>query len=108
MPPVSDLLIYGDTVRSPELRHEVPLPIPDPFLYLERDGRKVVAIHALEIPRIRQQTSLEILPNERLGVDELVATGKNEHEIGVEVALRACREIGIERAAVPASFPLEL
>ena len=25
---VPDVLIYGDTIRSPELRHEVPVPIP--------------------------------------------------------------------------------
>jgi Xaa-Pro aminopeptidase len=105
---VADLLIYGDTVRSPELRHEVPLAVPDPFLYLERNGRRVVAIHSLEIPRVRAETKLEILPTETLGADELVAAGKDEHEIAVEVALRACREIGIERAAVPATFPLEL
>ena len=30
-----DVLIVGDTVRSPELRHEVPLSVPDPFLYAE-------------------------------------------------------------------------
>ena len=28
-----DVLIYGDTMRLPELRHEVPVPIPDVFLY---------------------------------------------------------------------------
>ena len=33
-----DVLIFADTFRSPELRHEVPLGIPDPFLYVERDG----------------------------------------------------------------------
>ena len=48
-----DVLIYGDTLRSPELRHEVAVPIPDPFLYAERDGRRVVAIHSLEVPRVR-------------------------------------------------------
>jgi len=103
-----DVLIYGDTVRSPELRHEVPLPIPDPFLYAERDGRKVVAIHSLEIPRVRDQTSLEIIANEQLGADELVKAGRNEHEVVVELALRACREIGIQAAVVPASFPVEV
>jgi Xaa-Pro aminopeptidase len=103
-----DVLIYGDTVRSPELRHEVPLPIPDPFLYLERDGRRVVAIHSLEIPRVQEQTTLEIVANEKLGADELVAAGKNEHEVTMEIALRACHEVGIERAAVPATFPIEL
>ena len=30
--------MFADTFRSPELRHEVPLGIPDPFLYAERDG----------------------------------------------------------------------
>src|SRR2546421_1378745 len=108
MPRVPDVLVFGDTVRSPELRHEVPLAIPDPFLYLERDGRPAVAIHSLEIPRLRESTSLEILPNEKLGADELVAAGKSEHEVVVELALRACREAGIERAAVPAAFPIEL
>ena len=108
MPRVPDVLVFGDTVRSPDLRHEVPLAIPDPFLYLERDGRRAVAIHSLEIPRLRESTSLEILSNEQLGADELVAAGKSEHEVVVELALRACREVGIERAAVPAAFPIEL
>ena len=34
-----DLLLYGDTVRNPALRHEVPIAIMDPFLYAEVDGR---------------------------------------------------------------------
>ena len=102
-----DVLIYGDTIRSPELRHEVPLAIPDPFLYLERDGRRVVAIHSLEIPRVREHAHLEILPTARLGEDELLAAGKPEREITLELALRACRQLGIERAAVPPTFPVE-
>jgi len=104
---VPDVLIYGDTIRSPELRHEVPLAIPDPFLYLERDGRRVVAIHQLEIPRLREHAHLEILPTVKLGEDELLAAGKPEREITLELALRACRQLGIERAAVPPTFPVE-
>ncbi|MGN6869723.1 MAG: hypothetical protein ACTHMY_15125 [Solirubrobacteraceae bacterium] len=37
-----NVLIWGDTESSPELRHEVPVDIGDPFLYLESDGRRVV------------------------------------------------------------------
>ena len=102
-----DVLIYGDTVRSPELRHEVPLAIPDAFLYLERDGRRVVAVHSLEVPRLRGQAGLEILPTATLGEDELIAAGKREPEITLELALRACREVGIQHAVVPPSFPVE-
>ncbi len=102
-----DLLIHGDTVRSPELRHEVPVPIPDAFLYAEKGDRRVVILHSLEIPRVREEApQLEIVPLEQLGTDELFAQGKQAWEIELEVALRACRELGIEQATVPPSFPV--
>jgi Xaa-Pro aminopeptidase len=104
---VPDVLIYGDTVRSPELRHEVPVAIPDGFLYAEKDGRRTVIIHSLEIPRVREEApQLEITPIEDLGSDELYSQGKQGWEIELELALRACRELGIERATVPATFPV--
>jgi Xaa-Pro aminopeptidase len=104
---VPDLLIHGDTVRSPELRHEVPVPIPDAFLYAEKGDRRVVILHSLEIPRVREEApQLEIVPLEQLGTDELFAQGKQAWEIELEVAVRACRELGIEQATVPPSFPV--
>jgi Xaa-Pro aminopeptidase len=104
---VPDVLIHGDTMRSPELRHEVPVPIPDPFLLAEKDGRRVVVLHSLEIPRVREDApQLEILPLEQFGLDELYAQGLKGWEIELEVAVRACRELGIEQAVVPPSFPL--
>jgi Xaa-Pro aminopeptidase len=103
---VPDVLIRGDTVRSPELRHEVPLVIADAFLYAEKDGRRAVIIHSLEI-RVRESApELEIVPIEQLGSDELYAAGKQGWEIELELALRACRELGIGAATVPATFPV--
>jgi Xaa-Pro aminopeptidase len=104
---VPDVLIHGDTVRSPELRHEVPVVIPDAFLYAEKDGRRTVVLHSLEIPRVREEApELEIVPLEQLGADELYSQGKQGWEIELELALRACRELGITQAIVPAGFPL--
>ncbi len=104
---VPDVLIHGDTVRSPELRHEVPVVIPDAFLYAEKDGRRIVVLHSLEIPRVREEApELEIVPLEQLGADELYSQGKQGWEIELELALRACRELGITQATVPAGFPL--
>jgi Xaa-Pro aminopeptidase len=51
---VPDVLIYGDTIRTPELRHEVPVAIPDPFLYAEKGDRRIAILHSLEIPRVRE------------------------------------------------------
>jgi len=104
---VPDVLIYGDTMRSPELRHEVPVPIPDPFLYAEKDGRRVAILHSLEIPRVREDApQLEIVPLESLGTDELYGQGLKGWQIELEVAVRGCRELGIEQAVVPSSFPV--
>jgi Xaa-Pro aminopeptidase len=104
---VPDVLIYGDTMRSPELRHEVPVLIPDAFLYAEKDGRRVVILHSLEIPRVREDApDLEILALEQLGADELFAQGLKGWEVELEIAVRGCRELGIAHALVPPSFPL--
>jgi Xaa-Pro aminopeptidase len=102
-----DVLIYGDTIRTPELRHEVPVPIPDPFVYAEKDGRRIVVLHSLEVPRVRADApELEVVPHEQLGSDELYSQGLPGWKITLELALRACRELGIESATVPESFPL--
>src|SRR3954452_14527117 len=93
-------------MRSPELRHEVPVPVPDAFIYAEKDGRRVVVLHSLEIPRVRADApQLEMVPLEQLGTDELFAQGMKGWEIELEISLRACRELGIEHADVPPSFP---
>ncbi len=102
-----DVLIYGDTIRSPELRHEVPVPIPDPFLYAEKGDRRIAVLHSLEIPRVREDApDLEIVPLEELGSDELFSQGGQGWEVMLELAVRACRKLGIESATVPESFPV--
>ncbi len=104
-----DVLIHGDTVRSPELRHEIPLLVPDAFLYAERDGRRVVVVSSLEIPRIEELGGdLEVNPPERFGYDELLADGLTRHQAENEAYVRACSELGIADAVVPPAFPLEL
>ncbi len=51
---MADVLIWDSTERSPELRHELPLGIGDPFLYAERDGVRHVVIGSIEIPRLEE------------------------------------------------------
>ena len=64
-----DVLIVADTVRSPELRHEVPLTVPDPFLYAEVGGKRSVVVSSLEAGRIRDlATDLEVLTLEDAGL----------------------------------------
>jgi Xaa-Pro aminopeptidase len=105
---VGDLLIYADTVRSPELRHEVPVAVPDPFLYVERNGSRYAFVGSLEIPRMHGLDGLQPVPLEELGIDELIAQGLKSEELDREIVLRACRRVGLEDARAPRWFPLDI
>jgi Xaa-Pro aminopeptidase len=102
-----DLLIYADTIRSPELRHAVPATITDPFLYAERDGRRYAVISQLDADGARAAApGLEVLAPEELGQDELLGSGMSREQAALELAQRACSRLGIEQAAVPPDFPV--
>jgi Xaa-Pro aminopeptidase len=104
-----DVLICGDTLRHAELRHEVPLGVPDPFLYAEVAGQRHVIVSSLETSRIAEvDGGLKLHPYEEFGYDDLVLSGLDRGEVSLQVMVRACEAIGLERAVVPSDFPVEL
>jgi Xaa-Pro aminopeptidase len=103
---VTDVLIYGDTIRFPELRHELPIAVPDPFLYVEAGGRKHAVISSMEIPRLEEAGGIECHPHEEFGLDELIASGLKREEIYDEISVRAVQALGVTSAVVPYFFPL--
>jgi Xaa-Pro aminopeptidase len=104
-----NVLIYGASGTSAALRHEVPLAIGDPFLYLETDGRRAVVTSALEEARIAAAApDLERLLVDDLGEAELLAEGRSRAETELELCVRAATRLGIREARVPGEFPLAL
>jgi len=104
-----DVLIYADTERSATLRHEIPLAIGDPFLYVEADGRRVVLTNSLERDRLaRAVPDVELVLGDELGLDDLVAEGLPRHEIDLELAARLCRRVDLRTAVVPPELPVVL
>jgi Xaa-Pro aminopeptidase len=103
---VPDALIIGDSIRSPELRHEVPIAIPDPFLYAEVDGRRLVAVSSFEAGRIDELgTDLDVHALEEFDYDSLLRKGLPSHEFWQELWLNACRTFRVRDAVVPVTFP---
>jgi Xaa-Pro aminopeptidase len=94
-------------MRSPELRHEVPVAVPDPFLYVEHDGKRVVLVSALELERITA-AGIEAVSPEAFGLDELLLDGMRMQDAMLEIYGRAVEKLGITSAVVPRDFPLEL
>ena len=103
------LLLYGDTVRSAALRHEIPISIVDPLLFAEVDGRQYVLTSPLEHDRVKRALpAAEVLDYFALGYKELVEGGMSSAEAGREAEARAVRQIGLAEAIVPGDFPLAL
>jgi Xaa-Pro aminopeptidase len=104
-----DVLIYADTLRSADLRHEIPAAVMDPFLYAEREGDPVAVVSQLDAEVVTgSRPGVKLLFPEDLGLDELLERGVELEEALLEIAVRACARLEIERAAVPPAFPLAL
>src|SRR5205814_250218 len=105
---MTDVLIWADTLRSPEMRHEVPVVVPDPFLYLERNGERHVVITPFVVERVQGHDGLQPHAVEQFGWDDLVRQGMPMEEVELGTAVRAVKELGVEKAIVPTTFPVQL
>ncbi|MEA2381703.1 MAG: Xaa-Pro aminopeptidase [Solirubrobacteraceae bacterium] len=104
-----DVVIYADTERSPTMRHEIPMVIGDPFLYVEAGGRRVVLTNVLERDRLaRAVPDVELVLTDEVGRDELIAAGLPADEIALELCARLCERLGLRTAAVPPELPVAL
>ena len=99
------VILHAAPERSADLFHAVPLGIGDPFTYLEAGDRRVAVISVLERDAV-QGIGVEVVDPSALGRDELSAAGMDPLVADAELALRAARQLGIDRATVPPDFPV--
>src|SRR4029453_8074834 len=104
---MTDILIYADSIRAAEMRHEVPIPIPDPFMYVERNGDRHAVITAFEVSRL-EPTGIHAHPLEEFGYDALIAEGLPRFEVYARTLVEAAQRLEVGDAAVPPTFPVEL
>lgn len=101
------LLFLADTVRSADLFHAVPVPVIDPFPFVELDdGRRVAVMSATDREPVGAVApDVEVIDASELGRDELVAQ-LGYVRVEWELLLRVCRRLGVSRASVPHDFPV--
>jgi Metallopeptidase family M24 len=105
---MTDVLIVGDTDRSAELRHEIPIHIGDPFLYAEVDGRRVAVVWSVEGDRIAAvDPTIDIVPSEMLPSEELHRAGVDYYEVLPTLTVQMVESLGVTSAVVPRAFPLQ-
>jgi Xaa-Pro aminopeptidase len=102
-------LLLDDTLRSPELRHEIGEAIMDPVTFIDNDGVRIVVGSWLEEPVLAQREDVvdEFWNVEELGREELMRDKTfPEHLINAELALRALKRAGADKVVVPPAFSL--
>ena len=105
---MTNVLIYADTFRSADMRHAIPLGVPDPILYAEAGGAKHVFTHSMEAQRLRALGLFDVHLSDEFGLDELMGSGMKVREIRAELAVREVASLGIKQATVPENFPVWL
>ena len=102
------VLIYADSFRSADMRHAVPLAVPDAFLYAEQNGDRHVFASSMEAGRLQELGLFAVHPHEEFGMDDLVASGVSSGEVNTQLALRAVESLRLKHASVPGNFPVWL
>ena len=101
------LLLYDDSVRSPELRHEIAEAVADPVVFLDHDGRRIVVTGPFEVSifATREDVVDEVWTTDELGIQELIRDeSRPSHLIGPELVLRAVQRAGSASVVVPPTF----
>ncbi len=105
---MAEILMYSDSIRSADMRHAVPLAVPDPFLYAESNGSRHVFSSSMEATRLRELGLFDVHVAEEFGIDELIEQGLDWRELRAQLALREVRSLEPKRFAVPENFPVWL
>ena len=106
---MATFLLYDDSFRSPELRHEIAEAVADPVVFLEHDGRRIVVTGPFEVSifAAREDVVDEVWSDDDLGIQELIRDeSRPPHLIGPELVLRAVRRTGASSVVVPPTFRL--
>ena len=98
-------LIIAASDHDPDMLYATRFFVPDPFIFLEQNGKRTIVLSDLEIDRARKQAK----------ADEIVSFSQIEREVqGTQkkappfekVMSHFLRKRGVRSAVVPANFPL--
>jgi Xaa-Pro aminopeptidase len=102
---IQNRLIVAASDTDPDMLYATKFWAPDPFIFLERNGKRTLVLSDLEIDRGRKQAD----------ADEFVMFSKIERDVQgksrktppyEKVLVHFLRKRGVKSAIVPANFPL--
>jgi Xaa-Pro aminopeptidase len=101
------VLLHAESIAQPDQLAASRFLTGDPFVYIEADGRRLLAVGDFEVGRAASESGAdEVWGYSDLGITELYAGGVDRRAIERELALRATRRAGLSSVVVPGWFPL--
>ena len=104
---VAPKLIISASVSDADMFYATKFFVPDPFIYLEKKGKKHVVMSELEIDRARKSMrDFTIWSWNNLA--EKISKKGSPHRPGIaEIAIKLCKINRVSKVVVPGNFPLE-
>ena len=100
-------LIISESEHGADMLHATGFRAPDPFVYLENQGRSSLLLSDLEFDRGRAEANVnEVVASSDVAKSIVLKTGK--HPSAVEVIAAFLKIRGGSRPLVPADFPMGL
>ena len=99
-------LIVAASEADSNLYYATEFLAPDPFIFAEIHGRKILVMNELELDRARKEASVdEVIPTSKI-TSKLKARGIQQITTA-EVLHFLFKERGVSKLLVPANFPIE-
>ena len=98
-------LIVAASDHDPDMLYATRFFVPDPFIFLEQNGKRTIVLSDLEIDRARKQANADEIVSLSRFERELQGAGKKAPPFE-KVMSHFLRKRGVRSALVPASFPL--
>lgn len=99
-------LLYAASESDPDILYPTGFFAPDPFLFVEAGGKRVVVMSDLEMDRARRQATVDTVLSWSALARRIESKGGRCGVAGVIAA--ALRELKVRTVSVPRSFPLGL
>ena len=99
------VLLIADSERDADMLYAAGMFVPDPFTFLQVDGRTTIMMSDLEIDRARAQSKVDEVVSLTDYSDRAKKTGNADPGL-MDAVVELLREREIMRVSVPNSFPL--
>ena len=102
------IVLYGDTLRHPNILWRTGFDAPDPVMYVEVGDRQVLLVGAMEYGRARKESRISDvrMPDEAAWRKRYEANG--EFDANAAAMADVLREFGAEKARVEPDFPVAM